>query len=101
MKPQFADIRFTSQEHLDKWLCRNTAVIVQFNDNGQDMQKMWVHSTGEILHTDMNSVIYSGRFVSVKTIEVGKPIQIWKETKFEDYLGLIVKEKTEHVCKLQ
>lgn len=99
MKANFKTLTFKSQEELDLWLKENTSYILFLVDNGQDMQTIWVHHTGEILQTDFSSSIYVGRFVDVNRIKAGKPLFIKgeDETVFTEYGRLVVESVSKTV----
>lgn len=81
MKPQFNELTFKSEAELNKWLKKVTFKIIDLEDNGQDMQKIWVHETGEILNSDFNSQIYIGKFIDMKKLSVGNCLNIFEDDK--------------------
>jgi hypothetical protein len=96
MKAKFIDLKFVSSTHLSQWLAKETYKMVDLKDKGQDMQRIWIHKTGEILNADFHSALYCGKFVDLTNLSEGKPIQIWdnESESYIAYSGLIVEEIT-------
>lgn len=93
-KSKYKELIFRSEAGLNRWLLKMTHQIVDFKDLGQDMSRMWIHETGEILHCDFHSKLYSGRFIEREKVEVGKPINIWdnENSRYDTYQNLVVEE---------
>lgn len=81
MEAKFKDLKFNSYKELDKWLKENTFKIIILKDYGQDMQKIWVHESGEILNSDFHGTIYIGKFIDIKKLVVGNHLNIWDDEK--------------------
>ena len=82
MTPQFKNVRFEGQDGMKafrKWLAENTKWILELEDQGQDLTKIWVHETGEILHCDAHAGIYNGKFLNLEYLNEGDNIQVWSE----------------------
>lgn len=94
MKSQFKSLRFKTVGDLSEWLRKNTYKVIHLEDKGQDMQKIWVHKTGEILDSDFHSSIYCGKFIDVKRLNTGKPLFICDDggDEFNQFDGLIVEK---------
>ena len=75
-RPKFKDLKFENHKELEKWLKSNAKFILEFEDKGQDLLKMWVHKTGEILDCNANQNLYLGEFVDLEKLEKGKPIVV-------------------------
>lgn len=92
MKAKFKDLKFKSEHEMNNWLKEVTFKIIDLKDNGQDMQRIWVHETGEILNSDFNSEIYCGKFIDMKKLAVGNHLNIWDESneRYKIYEGLFV-----------
>ena len=75
-KPKFKDLKFESHKDLEKWLKSNSKFILELQDKGQDLLKIWVHKTGEILDCNANQNLYLGEFVDLEKLEKGKPIVV-------------------------
>lgn len=92
MEAKFKDVTFNSREELGQWLKKLTHKIIDLKDNGQDMQRIWVHESGEILYSDFHSSIYCGKFIDMKKLVVGNHLNIWDEGKnrYRIYTGLFV-----------
>ena len=91
-QPQFTKITFTDQEAFGNWLNEHTFKLIHLDGYDSDMSTIWVHETGEILHSDFHSRIYSGRFLNMNKLVVGNPLHIWDDQKnrYVFYGGLVV-----------
>lgn len=78
---KFKDLKFNSEAEMNEWLKKVTYKVIDLKDNGQDMQRIWVHETGEILNCDFHSSIYCGKFIDMKKLAVGNHLNIWDEEK--------------------
>jgi len=89
---KFKELTFKNKEAFDKWLNENTFKTIHLKDYGQDMLTIWVHETGEILHSDFHSRIYAGLFVDTKKLAVEYYLDIWDEdkNKYVLHLGLLI-----------
>ena len=93
LKPQFKEKTFKTTEGFNNWLDKNTYVIISLKDLGQDMQRIYVHKTGEILYCDFNSSIYAGNFIPLDKLVVGQPLYIINGEEHKIYNGLIVESR--------
>jgi len=94
MKAKFKDLIFNSYKELNKWLKENTFKVITLKDYGQDIQKIWVHESGEILNCDFYGSIYIGKFIDMKKLVVGNHLNIWDDEKnrYVIYSKLFVEE---------
>lgn len=94
MEAKFKHLKFNSYKELDKWLKENTFKVITLKDYGQDMQKIWVHESGEILNCDFHGSIYNGKFINMKKLVVGNHLNIWNDEKnrYVIYSKLFVEE---------
>jgi hypothetical protein len=92
MTPQFKDLKFKSNSEFNTWLVETSKFAIILEDRGQDMQTIYVHKSGEILHCDFHAKIYNGRFVNMKSLEVRSPIEISTGNLFETQGRLVVEE---------
>ena len=95
MESQFRDKTFNSHDDFDAWLDKETSTIIHLKDLGQDMSMIWLHESGEILHSDFNATIYNGKFINKMRLSVNKPLYIsrdFNERSFKKYDGLIAEE---------
>lgn len=60
---EYKDMKFNSYGELDTWLNKTASYIINLLDNGQDLQKIWVHESGEILNTDFQGSVWIGSFI--------------------------------------
>lgn len=94
--PKYKDLRFNNKKQLEKWLDENRHCTIHLAGQ-QDMQKLDVHSTGEILNTDYHGGIYIGKFVNLDPTELqkGQPLEIWEDDKgWKPMFGLIIDDVT-------
>jgi len=54
MQSQFKEITFKSETEFNEWLEKTTHKKIFFKDKGQDLMKLWVSESGEILHANSN-----------------------------------------------
>jgi len=89
--PQFKDLKFDSAEDLHKWLLENACYVVELVDFGQDLLKVWIHESGEILDCNAHQSIYVGKFVDTNLLVEGNCLWIYDdiEQKFMFYMRLI------------
>lgn len=78
---KFRELTFKNQEEFDKWLNETSFKKIHLKDYGQDMRTIWVHESGEILHCDFHSRIYTGKFIDMKKLAVGNHVNIWDNDK--------------------
>jgi hypothetical protein len=77
MKNRFNDIHFQNEEDFNQWLSENYYIKITLEDHGQDIQLMYIHESGEILHCYFHSTIYNGKFIQPKALTIGKPLYIF------------------------
>ena len=94
MEPQFKELKFKSLTELNDWLRKLTSKLIRLEDNGQDMQMIWVHQSGEILNCDYNSRFYLGKFIDMNALKKGNPLRIWnkKNQDYKNYNRLIIRK---------
>jgi hypothetical protein len=93
MESKFRNLRFNSEAEMNEWLKETTFKIIDLVDNGDDMQRIWVRESGEILNCDFHSSIYNGKFVDIEKLDVGNTLNIFDEEKqcYRVYEQLIIK----------
>lgn len=72
---QYKNAKFP-EKAFEGWLKRTTTQIVEFEDNGQDLLKIWISKEGEILHANLQTSIWCGLFVKT-SFAVGKCLKMW------------------------
>lgn len=93
---EFKDLRFESQAEFDKWLMKKTHKKILLVDYGQDIRKMNIAKTGEIIYCDFLANIYKGRFVNLWNLNFGNAIELWdNEDQVYDTYPLMVIETVE------
>ena len=80
MKPIYKDLEFKTDQEFKKWLSETTDQVIQFKDNHQDLLLIHVAYNGEIIDCNAQSIIWNGKFVNLKGVEIGKPIKFWDNT---------------------
>lgn len=90
MKPQNKHLTFASQEAFNNWLNATTHRTITFEDDGQDLLKIWIAKTGEILHANLQAGIWKGRFVHLKSLHIGKPLRLWDIDHWQPFSRLII-----------
>jgi len=90
--PKYATLKFNSKKEFDKWLKETTFKEIIFADFQQDLLKMWVAESGEILHCDFHSRLYNGKFVNIDELAEFTPLQILTNGEWERMNGLLIDE---------
>lgn len=90
-QPQFACLKFHTRIEFNAWLQSVQYVLIQFAPNyGTQILMppfyppplyMYVHHTGEILHTYVHGEHYIGKFIDLTQLHTNKPLCIWEVDK--------------------
>ncbi len=83
MESQFKEITFKSETEFNEWLEKTTHKKIFLKDKGQDLMKLWVSESGEILHANMQSSIWNGRFVNMETLAKNTNLCLWNNQTSE------------------
>lgn len=83
MQSQFKEITFKSQTEFNEWLEKTTHKKIFLKDKGQDLMKLWVSESGEILHANLQSSIWNGRFVNMETLAKNTNLCLWNNQTSE------------------
>ena len=83
MQSQFKEITFKSEKEFNEWLEKTTHEKIFLKDKGQDLMKLWVSESGEILHANMQSSIWNGRFVNMETLAKNTNLCLWNNQTSE------------------
>lgn len=87
MQSQFKEITFKSETEFNEWLEKTTHKKIFFKDKGQDLMKLWVSESGEILHANMQSSIWKREYFTAKAMQGLLSNPEWmKKFKGEKYL---------------
>ncbi len=87
----FKELQFNSEQEFENWLGETTFKKIFFRDNGQDLMKIHVAQSGEIIYCNMQSSIWNGKFVNMAKLEKGLPIQFWDDTKSDwDTMAFVI-----------
>lgn len=81
-QPQFKDLTFNSKKEFNSWLIANNEYVIDFDDLGQDLLRIWVHATGEILDANLQQSIWNGLFVNVEKLNEYEPIEMWMDEQW-------------------
>jgi len=90
--PKYINKSFNSQSQFDKWLAKTSHKQLILDDFGQDMTKIWVAETGEILHCNFHAAIYNGRFINMAKLEEFSPLEILESGQWVRKTTLLVDE---------
>ena len=83
MKSQFKEITFKTEREFNEWLEKTTHKKIFLKDKGQDLMKLWVAKSGEILNANMQSSIWNGRFVYMETLSKNTNLCLWNNQTSE------------------
>lgn len=83
MQSKFKEITFKSETEFNEWLEKTTHKKIFLKDKGQDLMKLWVSESGEILHANMQSSIWNGRFVNMETLAKNTNLCLWNNQTSE------------------
>ncbi len=90
-RPQFKTLGFENEEEFNEWLTATTSKTISFEDKGQDMQKIHISQSGEVIHCDFRPELYNGHFVDLEKLETGKPVHmLGLNGKWQEMKGLVV-----------
>ena len=94
LKPKYVSKTFDSKKEFEKWLKDTTFLEIHFKDFGQDLTKIYVAKSGEILHCNFQANIYNGAFINVTEAELYDygPIQILEDGKWRSKYWLLIDE---------
>jgi hypothetical protein len=71
---EFRDVKFPGknpEQEFDKWLEENAKFKIYFEDKGQDFLRWWLDKGGEVLHSDLQSFVWGGKIVDLRSLAVG------------------------------
>lgn len=92
LKPKYVAETFNNQKEFDQWLAKTTFKELILADLGQDMTKIYVAESGEILHCNFHASIYNGRFVNMAELSEFCPLEILENGQWVRKMGLLVDE---------
>jgi hypothetical protein len=93
-EPQFKDLKFSSKKLLTAWIQKVGYAAIYLKSFGQDMQKIYVHKSGEILNTDFNQEIYIGKFINMEKLAFDRCLEIWNnDTECYETYGKLIPEE--------
>lgn len=81
---KFKDIVFKSEKEFSSQLTTNMKYIVEL-DGSQDLSKIWVHESGEILHCNMQASVWNGAFIDIKKSEEECRLWLYHPSYDKDY----------------
>lgn len=76
-EPQYKDLTFATKKKFEKWLNTTTYCIIDLEDCGQDLLRIWAAKTGEILHCNLQGRIWNGKFINMEELEEFVPFGLW------------------------
>lgn len=80
---KYKDLKFESEQAFEGWLSEMSYKTVYFRDKGQDLLKIWIAESGEILHANLQASIWNGRFVNMETLAKNTNLCLWNNEKKE------------------
>lgn len=83
MQSQFKEITFKSETEFNEWLEKTTHKKIFLKDKGQDLMKLWVSESGEILHANMQSSIWNDQFVNMERLAKNTNLCLWNNKTSE------------------
>lgn len=91
--PKYRDLRFNKVDTFNRWLDEKATKIIWFEDEGQDLNAIWIDDEGEILHCNLQTEIWCGRFVNVNELKEGEPVKMhFEHTGWRTMMKLIVEK---------
>ena len=81
--PIYKDLTFNSEQEFKEWLSNATYKKIFFKCKGQDLMMIHIAGNGEILHANLQSSIWNGRFVNKEKIKRDSFIEFWNTEKLE------------------
>lgn len=86
-RPEYQDLKFKNEEAFLIWLVETTEVAVVLKDSGQDLLKLYVAKSGEVIHTEIPTLgnIYNGSLLldNTEIMIASDHIRLWVP-KFKD-----------------
>ena len=93
-KPQYKNLNFDTPEDFDQWLQATYHCTVEFQDMGQDLLKIWLAESGEILHANLQASIWNGCFANMTLLTEFTPINLQVGDEWVRYNGLVIEKIT-------
>lgn len=78
---KYRDIKFKNDNDFNAWLNKTAKQIIWFKDEGQDLIAIWIDEHGEILHANLQTQFWNGKFVNLNTLKTGEIIQMFFEVE--------------------
>ncbi len=72
MKAKYKNKKFSSKKVFEQWLEKLTKYILHFEDKGQDFLTWYVDERGEVLHSDLQSVVWNGKMLDIESLRKNK-----------------------------
>lgn len=73
---RYRDLKFSPDKQFNEWLNKTYTMIIDLEDNGQYLLRIWTDEYGEILHSNAQTSIWCGRFIDISKIKVGECIRL-------------------------
>lgn len=90
--PQFKDLKFHSDAEFEKWLKGMKPTQIDFVDTGRDMFRIWIHESGEILHSNAQTWVWVGKFVDIDQLIVGMHVSMTLDNAWTQMKGLVIEQ---------
>lgn len=76
---QYKDITFNSLPEFNDWLEKTAFKTIYLENKGQDITKVFVVESGEIIHTNFQARFWNGRFVNMETLARNTNLCVWND----------------------
>ena len=92
LKPEYVTQKFKTKKEFGEWLADTTFKKLILSNLGQDVRKIWVAKSGEILHSDFQSSLYNGKFLNMAELSEFCPIEILEDGQWAVKMNLLVEK---------
>ena len=93
-KAQYKNLKFDTPEDFDHWLQATYHCTVEFQDMGQDLLKIWLAESGEIIHANLQASIWNGCFANMTLLTEFTPISLQEGDEWVRYDSLVIEKIT-------
>lgn len=90
--PKYSNEAFSNKAEFNSWLKKTTFKTINLMSLGQDLTKIYVAESGEILHCNFHANIYNGKFINIDKLSSMAPIIILENGLWVEKKGLLVEE---------
>lgn len=76
MKSKYRNLKFETDKAFKNWLDETATDKIELIDKGQDLTTIWIDQHGEILHCNLQTSVWCGKFVCLSELREGDNIFI-------------------------